>query len=325
MWQRVKQNVKAPKGLFSPFSLAWATTRATISKRISFKSQWFQLFLNFVLSVNDIHKSTVLNFWNFASPILNDFLWGGFQVHHCTICRKTLQLPGKWAVYIEYLWSLFKVIFSLILSSYKCFGYLPKLKNVVALWIFNMGANCNLSQWRHSLYANTTRRHLSLFYYSSHSWVGGWIRLYSRLSTTHGHITDCKLDSVVYVGVCVVIFHIVGQLCFLYTFGLVWCWFSVGPFRICSIQVCANIPFGRFTFRRYSVRTCLAGVGRRQIRCPSQFISGIVFWRWCSRVRSLFWQWEWFPPIVGWYSAGRTCIGRAWRKQSNSACCAVIG
>ncbi len=27
----------------------------------------------------------------------------------------------------------------------------------------------------------------------------------SRLSTTHGHITDCKLDSVVYVGVCVVI------------------------------------------------------------------------------------------------------------------------
>ncbi len=24
---------------------------------------------------------------------------------------------------------------------------------------------------------------------------------YSRLSTTHGHITDCKLDSVVYVGV----------------------------------------------------------------------------------------------------------------------------
>ncbi len=27
---------------------------------------------------------------------------------------------------------------------------------------------------------------------------------YSRLSTTHGHITDCKLDSVVYAGVCVV-------------------------------------------------------------------------------------------------------------------------
>ncbi len=26
---------------------------------------------------------------------------------------------------------------------------------------------------------------------------------YSRLSTTHGHITDCKLGSVVYVGVCV--------------------------------------------------------------------------------------------------------------------------
>ncbi len=33
----------------------------------------------------------------------------------------------------------------------------------------------------------------------------GWgvNQAYSRLSTTHGHITDCKLDSVVYAGVCV--------------------------------------------------------------------------------------------------------------------------
>ncbi len=35
--------------------------------------------------------------------------------------------------------------------------------------------------------------------------VGGGGKAYSRLSTTHGHITDCKLDSVVYAGVCVVI------------------------------------------------------------------------------------------------------------------------
>ncbi len=36
--------------------------------------------------------------------------------------------------------------------------------------------------------------------------MGGWVnQAYSRLSTTHGHITDCKLDSVVYAGVCVVI------------------------------------------------------------------------------------------------------------------------
>ncbi len=29
---------------------------------------------------------------------------------------------------------------------------------------------------------------------------GGWVnQAYSRLSTTHGHITDCKFDSVVYV------------------------------------------------------------------------------------------------------------------------------
>ncbi len=35
---------------------------------------------------------------------------------------------------------------------------------------------------------------------------GGWVnQAYSRLSTTHGHITDCKFYSVVYAGVCVVI------------------------------------------------------------------------------------------------------------------------
>ncbi len=36
--------------------------------------------------------------------------------------------------------------------------------------------------------------------------LGGWVnQAYSRLSTTHGHITDCKLDSVVYAGVCVLV------------------------------------------------------------------------------------------------------------------------
>ncbi len=34
---------------------------------------------------------------------------------------------------------------------------------------------------------------------------GGGNQAYSRLSTTHGHITDCKLEPVVYAGVCVVI------------------------------------------------------------------------------------------------------------------------
>ncbi len=33
------------------------------------------------------------------------------------------------------------------------------------------------------------------------------IQAYSRLSTTHGHITDCKLDSVVYSGVYVCHWH----------------------------------------------------------------------------------------------------------------------
>ncbi len=33
---------------------------------------------------------------------------------------------------------------------------------------------------------------------------GGVTQAYSRLSTTRGHITDCKLDSLVYAGVCVV-------------------------------------------------------------------------------------------------------------------------
>ncbi len=31
---------------------------------------------------------------------------------------------------------------------------------------------------------------------------GGGGQAYSRLSTTHGYITDCKLDSVVYAGGC---------------------------------------------------------------------------------------------------------------------------
>ncbi len=36
--------------------------------------------------------------------------------------------------------------------------------------------------------------------------LDGWMnQAYSRISTTHGHITDCKLDSVVYAGVGVVI------------------------------------------------------------------------------------------------------------------------
>ena len=34
--------------------------------------------------------------------------------------------------------------------------------------------------------------------------VGGG-QAYSRLTTTHGHITDCKLESVGYTSVCVVI------------------------------------------------------------------------------------------------------------------------
>ncbi len=34
---------------------------------------------------------------------------------------------------------------------------------------------------------------------------------YSRLSTTHGHITDCKLDSVVYAGVLLVLNLIWGH------------------------------------------------------------------------------------------------------------------
>ncbi len=34
---------------------------------------------------------------------------------------------------------------------------------------------------------------------------------YSQLSITNGHITDCKLDSVVYAGVCVVIYQFMGH------------------------------------------------------------------------------------------------------------------
>ncbi len=44
------------------------------------------------------------------------------------------------------------------------------------------------------------------------TWDGWMNQAYSRLSTTHGHITDCKMDSVVYAGVSVVIFN-VGPSC----------------------------------------------------------------------------------------------------------------
>ena len=37
------------------------------------------------------------------------------------------------------------------------------------------------------------------------SWGGGVNEAYSLISTTHGHVTDCKLDPVVYAGVYVVI------------------------------------------------------------------------------------------------------------------------
>ena len=37
-------------------------------------------------------------------------------------------------------------------------------------------------------------------------WGGGGVnQAYSRLSTTHGNITECKLDSMMYAGICVVI------------------------------------------------------------------------------------------------------------------------
>ncbi len=56
--------------------------------------------------------------------------------------------------------------------------------------------------------------HCTCILYSTSIW-GGWVnQAYSRLSTTHGHITDCKLDSVVYAGVCVVIFFSLGDATF---------------------------------------------------------------------------------------------------------------
>ncbi len=36
-----------------------------------------------------------------------------------------------------------------------------------------------------------------------HTLLGGVNQSYSRLTTTHGPITDCKFDSVVYAGACV--------------------------------------------------------------------------------------------------------------------------
>ncbi len=47
--------------------------------------------------------------------------------------------------------------------------------------------------------------------YSRYAVYGGVNQVYSRLLTTHGHITDCKLDSVVYAGVAVYGYSIAGM------------------------------------------------------------------------------------------------------------------
>ncbi len=55
---------------------------------------------------------------------------------------------------------------------------------------------------------------------------------YSRLSTTHGHITDCKLDSVVYAGVCVVICELMSFT----TINVSW----INPYQAVFGQVSGN-------------------------------------------------------------------------------------
>ncbi len=54
---------------------------------------------------------------------------------------------------------------------------------------------------------NTYLKRVSPFFvFIDHSGEGGGVnQTYSWLSTTHGHITECKLDTVVYAGVCMVI------------------------------------------------------------------------------------------------------------------------
>ncbi len=62
----------------------------------------------------------------------------------------------------------------------------------------------NVPEVAHILPFYSTGSKLSLFLLYGQRGRGG-NQAYSRLSTIHGHITDCKLDSVVYAGVYVVI------------------------------------------------------------------------------------------------------------------------
>ncbi len=60
---------------------------------------------------------------------------------------------------------------------------------------------------------------------------------YSRPSTTHGHITDCKLDSVVYAGVCVVSSQRLGEKSEFTTGahkGSQWNWGKYADVHMCS-------------------------------------------------------------------------------------------
>ncbi len=61
-------------GLFFSFSLTWGPMGAKTSKHYSLKPllNLFKLFMHFLFSV--LHKSTVLNFWNFEFPIFHQCL-----------------------------------------------------------------------------------------------------------------------------------------------------------------------------------------------------------------------------------------------------------
>ncbi len=55
----------------------------------------------------------------------------------------------------------------------------------------------------HPIHCYWWQKNQAIIICKKHRGGGGVNQAYSRLSTIHAHITDCKLDSVMYAGVCV--------------------------------------------------------------------------------------------------------------------------
>ncbi len=86
-------------------------------------------------------------------------------------------------------------------------GHMVKqIKNMITESTREQGKQIKNLRRAHLVWAHVTALHAygDNFVHMVRIKCGGTNQAYSRLSTIHGHITDWKLDSIEYAGVCVV-------------------------------------------------------------------------------------------------------------------------